>query len=211
MPARCASTNGTLCAAFRGSGRRLTGRWSRGTPTSQRDRGRSKPTTPRSERATTWPRACARPLPGEAPALRQLGPLGSWRPPVGQEGPIFPAPALGLDLATHGRGRPPRASAMTGREWPATSPRAILLQFLEGVPQFRAFPRSRSPAADTGDELAQRRVVSSRYLPMRFTGTPACCISQIVGLSSSENRFIHTPPDRRHHCSPIRLGVAMTS
>ena len=39
---------------------------------------------------------------------------------------------------------------------------------------------------------------------MRLTGTPASRMSQIVLLSSGENRAIRGPPDRRHHCSPIR-------
>jgi hypothetical protein len=43
-----------------------------------------------------------------------------------------------------------------------------------------------------------------RCLAMRLTGTPASRISQIVFRSSSENRTTPTPPDRRHHCSPIR-------
>ena len=37
-----------------------------------------------------------------------------------------------------------------------------------------------------------------------LTGTPASRMSQIVCLSSGENRAIHAPPDRRHHCPPIR-------
>jgi hypothetical protein len=35
-------------------------------------------------------------------------------------------------------------------------------------------------------------------------------MSQIVCFSASLNLFTAQPPDRRHHCSPIRLGVAMT-
>jgi hypothetical protein len=43
-----------------------------------------------------------------------------------------------------------------------------------------------------------------RCLAMRFTGTPASRISQIVALSASVNLAITVPPHRRHQCSPIR-------
>jgi hypothetical protein len=48
-----------------------------------------------------------------------------------------------------------------------------------------------------------------KCLAMRFTDTPASRMSQIVFLSSSENRTTPTPPDRRHQMLANQAGVAL--
>jgi hypothetical protein len=50
-----------------------------------------------------------------------------------------------------------------------------------------------------------------KCLAIRLTGTPASRISQIVPLSSSENRTTTTPPDRRQQCFANQPRVALTS
>ncbi len=128
-PDRCAGTNGALCAALHDSGRTVTGRWSRGTPASPGDRGTAKPITPRSARATTWPRACARP-PLEAAGTERAWPAWVAAPAdtphgVATRARYFLRPPLAFTSRHTVEGDRPRAPAMARMESPAARPREI--------------------------------------------------------------------------------------
>ena len=173
------------------------------------DRGTPEPTTPRSAEVTTWPRACARrPLgaggTGQAWPSSAAAPAGT--PPGRPPGPgISCGPPLALTSRQTVEGDRPRSAAMARIESARRQAPRDLLAFLEREPQLRALPSTSDASLRARNELAQREFCLPRCLAMRFTGTPASRMSQMVCFSASLKRLTTTPPDRRTQCSPIRL------
>ncbi len=164
-PGRCAGTCAALFAVHHGSGRRATGRWSRGTPASPGHRDRSQPTTPRSARGdhrASSLRSTVERRRRHWVSLARFGRSARFWRPVGLERPVLPSTAVGVHLSADRRrravqSRGNRPDRETGGQTPGD-----LLTLFQGETQLRALPRSRSRAAMVGDEHPERDVLSVR-------------------------------------------------
>ena len=150
----------------------------------------------------------------QPPALSELGSFGSQGPAlcctIGQQRPILSPAAVDVHLSTDRRRRSTHPSSDHSSRATSGQPPRDLLPLRQRQPKLTALRAlGRLPPASAmnfrSDEFCR-----PRCLAMRLTGTPASRMSQIVFLSSSENRTTTTPPDRRHPKPANQVRVAMT-
>ena len=108
-------------------------------------------------------------------------------------------------------GARPIPSAIRRIDNPAASPREISSRSRsDNRNALRSRGLGRAPPADAmnvrNDEFCR-----PKCLAIRFTGTPASRIDQIVSFSSSENRTTTTPPDRHQQRFANQSRVAFTA
>ncbi len=114
---------------------------------------------------------------------------------------FFRPPLASTSRHTVERARPSSAAAIAGIDHPVARPRENGEPKLTALPEaLVASPRHRAM------NLRNEEICRPRCLAMRLTGTPRSRMSQILALSASLKRLhTRTPPDRPHHCPPIRL------